>query len=133
MWKIKKDDDGRDLGFAISCIFYQSITINEFQMWIDIVIKEVDIDYIPSYIFDLSLTQEDELISKLYEIIGYTPVSFLSENEKDALTGIAHLRRIEVYDLPVSKEQALEALKKNPQVLEEFKRFFPFIDLPPLE
>lgn len=132
MWKVKKDEDGRDLGFAISCIIYQSISINEFQLWIDMVIKAVNIDHIPSYIFDLSLIQKDKLISKLDEIIGYTPVSFLSENEKDALTGIAYLRNIDVYDPPVSKDNALKALRENPRVLEEFKRFFPFIDLPSL-
>ena len=129
MWKIKKDEDGRDLGFAISCVIYQLISIDEFQLWIDIVIKEVDIDYIPSYIFDLSLIQKDKLVSRLDEVIGYTPVSFLSENEKNALTGIAYLRDIDVYDPPVSKEKALATLKKNPHVLDEFRRFFPFIEL----
>lgn len=132
MWKIKKDEDGRDLGFAISCVVYQSINVDEFQLWINVVIKEVDINHIPSYIFDLSLMQNNELIARLDEVIGYTPVSFLSENEKSALTGIAYLRGIDVYDPPVSKEKALEALKNNPHVLDEFKRFFPFIDLPSL-
>ncbi|KLR96905.1 hypothetical protein M674_13465, partial [Neisseria gonorrhoeae SK708] len=37
-----------------------------------------------------------------------------------------------VYDPPVSKEKALKALKKHPEIYQRFSYFFPFVELPPL-
>ncbi|KLR97659.1 hypothetical protein M674_11595, partial [Neisseria gonorrhoeae SK708] len=37
-----------------------------------------------------------------------------------------------VYDPPVSKEKALKALKKHPEIYQKFRHFFPFVELPPL-
>ena len=62
-------------------------------------------------------------------IIGFNPHSKLSVTQKNSLIGIAFLRGIDVYDSPVSKEQALQALAENPHILDEFRRFFPFIEI----
>ncbi|ENV9277737.1 hypothetical protein HA964_000954, partial [Neisseria gonorrhoeae] len=63
-------------------------------------------------------------------IVGFVSSYSLSKSKKNALTGIAFLRGIDVYDPPISKEKALKALKKHPEIYHKFKRFFPFVELP---
>ena len=127
MWKIIKEDSD-DLGFAIKCLFSQSIDLNEFKLWIEQVIRDMPIEDIPFYIFDLA--DLDEEIDNIYNIIGFVSSYSLSKLRRNALTGIAFLRGIDVYDPPVSKEKALKALKKHPEIYHKFKRFFPFVELP---
>ncbi len=43
MWKIIKEDS-YDLGFAIKCLFSQSIDLNEFKLWIEQVIRDMPIE-----------------------------------------------------------------------------------------
>ena len=127
MWKIIKEDS-YDLGFAIKCLFSQSIDLNEFKLWIEQVIRDMPIEDIPFYIFDLA--DLDEEIDNIYNIIGFVSSYSLSKLRRNALTGIAFLRGIDVYDPPVSKEKALKTLKKHPEIYHKFKRFFPFVELP---
>ena len=129
MWKIIKEDSD-DLGFAITCLFSQSIDLNEFKLWIEQVIRDMPIEDIPFYIFDLA--DLDEEIDNIYNIIGFVSSYSLSKLRRNALTGIAFLRGIDVYDPPVSKEKALKALKKYPEIYQKFQHFFPFVELPPL-
>ncbi|VTX91515.1 Uncharacterised protein [Neisseria subflava] len=129
MWKIIKEDSD-DLGFAIKCLFSQSIDLNEFKLWIEQVIRDMPIEDIPFYIFDLA--DLDEEIDNIYNIIGFVSSYSLSKLRRNALTGIAFLRGIDVYDPPVSKEKALKALEKHPEIYQKFQHFFPFVELPPL-
>ena len=69
------------------------------------------------------------ILADIDNIIGFVAPSNLSIQEKNALAGIAYLRNIDVYDSPTSKEKAFIELKKNSHILDEFKKFFPFIDL----
>ena len=129
MWKIIKDDSD-DLGFAIICLFSQSIDLNEFKLWIEQVIRDMPIEDTPFYIFDLA--DFDGVIADIDNIVGFVSSYSLSKSKKDALTGIAFLRGIDVYDPPISKEKALKALKKHPEIYQRFQHFFPFVELPPL-
>ena len=129
MWKIIKEDSD-DLGFAIKCLFSQSIDLNEFKLWIEQVIRDMPIEDIPFYIFDLA--DLDEEIDNIYNIIGFVSSYSLSKLRRNALTGIAFLRGVDVYDPPVSKEKALKALEKHPEIYQKFQHFFPFVELPPL-
>ena len=129
MWKIIKDDSD-DLGFAIICLFSQSIDLNEFKLWIEQVIRDMPIEDTPFYIFDLA--DFDEEIANIDNIVGFVSSYSLSKSKKDALTGIAFLRGIDVYDPTISKEKALKALKKHPEIYQRFQHFFPFVELPPL-
>ena len=62
--------------------------------------------------------------------IGYAPSSNLSRYEKYALEGIAYIRKVRpLIDMVVKEETALKALQNNPQILERFKKFFPFIEI----
>ncbi|ENW2336019.1 hypothetical protein LBY69_001075 [Neisseria gonorrhoeae] len=127
MWKIIKEDSD-DLGFAIKCLFSQSIDLNEFKLWIEQVIRDMPIEDIPFYIFDL--VDFNGGIGDIDNIVGFVSSYSLSKSKKNALTGIAFLRGIDVYDPPISKEKALKALKKHPEIYHKFKRFFPFVELP---
>ncbi|UXX90225.1 hypothetical protein NDM80_01150 [Neisseria gonorrhoeae] len=129
MWKIIKEDSD-DLGFAIKCLFSQSIDLNEFKLWIEQVIRDMPIEDIPFYIFDLA--DFNGGIGDIDNIVGFVSSYSLSKSKKNALTGIAFLRGIDVYDPPVSKEKALKALKKHPEIYQKFRHFFPFVELPPL-
>ncbi|ENX7956996.1 hypothetical protein DZJ13_08730, partial [Neisseria gonorrhoeae] len=95
---------------------------------LDIVVRDTPIDTVPLYIFDL--IDFDKSIGEIYDVIGVVNYGYISNNQKNALTGIAFLRGIDVYDPPVSKEKALKALKKHPEIYHKFKRFFPFVELP---
>ncbi|ENW3382256.1 hypothetical protein ICR78_001361 [Neisseria gonorrhoeae] len=92
------------------------------------VVRDTPIDTVPLYIFDL--IDFDKSIGEIYDVIGVVNYGYISNNQKNALTGIAFLRGIDVYDPPVSKEKALKALKKHPEIYHKFKRFFPFVELP---
>ncbi|HGO6493859.1 TPA: hypothetical protein ACLULX_000948 [Neisseria gonorrhoeae] len=127
MWKIIKENSD-DLGFAIKCLFSQSIDLNEFKLWIEQVIRDMPIEDIPFYIFDLA--DFNGGIGDIDNIVGFVSSYSLSKSKKNALTGIAFLRGIDVYDPPISKEKALKALKKHPEIYHKFKRFFPFVELP---
>ena len=110
MWKIIKDDSD-DLEFAIKCLFSQSIDLNEFKLWIEQVIRDMPIEDIPFYIFDLA--DFDGVIADIDNIVGFISSYSLSKSKKNALTGIAFLRGIDVYDPPVSKEKALKAAERS--------------------
>ncbi|EMT4929295.1 hypothetical protein O3B52_001259 [Neisseria gonorrhoeae] len=127
MWKIIKEDSD-DLEFAIKCLFSQSIDLNEFKLWIEQVIRDMPIEDIPFYIFDLA--DFNGGIGDIDNIVGFVSSYSLSKSKKNALTGIAFLRGIDVYDPPISKEKALKALKKHPEIYHKFKWFFPFVELP---
>ena len=128
MWKIKKNDS-QDLDFVLNCLFCQSINLNEMSMCIDKVIEKSVLEKIPDYIFELSGTNFDKFyISDIYEVIGFVTDGQFSKYDS-AIYGIAFLRGIDVYDAPVSKEQALKALAENPHILDEFTRFFPFVEI----
>jgi len=60
MWKIIKEDSD-DLGFAIKCLFSQSIDLNEFKLWIEQVIRDMPIEDTPFYIFDYNPKYELEI------------------------------------------------------------------------
>ena len=128
MWKISKENC-EDLGFAIICMFYDALHISEFKLWLDIVVRDAPIDKIPLYIFDL--IDFDKSIGEIYDVIGVVNYGYISNDQKNALTGIAFLRGIDVYDPPVSKEKALKALEKYPEIYQKFQHFFPFVELPP--
>lgn len=126
MLKIYKDNSD-DLGFVIGCLFSQAINLCEFRLWVDSVIEKLPADLIPNYMFDLA--GFDGHLFEISKIIGFVSSSKLSNDEKVSLSAIAYLRGADVYDPPVTKEEALKALEKNPNILERFKSTFPFIKL----
>ena len=124
-WKIHKENS-EDLGFAISCFFKRAITSDEFKKWLDIVLMDTPTEELPNYFFNLVDADQDHFAND----IGYTPGSNLSRYEKYALEGIAYIRKVRpLIDMVVKEETALKSLQNNPQILERFKKFFPFVEI----
>ena len=129
MWKITKEQ-GQDLSFATYCLLSAAINSQEFKLWLEKVVLDIPADNTPFYIFDL-IDFEGE-VADIYNILNFVPNTDLSKDQDDALTGIAFLRGIDIYDPPVSKEKALKALEKHPEIYQRFQHFFPFVELTPL-
>ena len=124
-WKIHKENS-EDLGFAISCFFKRAITSDEFKKWLDIVLMDTPTEELPNYFFNLVDADQDHIAND----IGYAPISNLSRYEKYALEGIAYIRKVRsLSDMVVKEETALKALQNNPQILERFKKLFPFVEI----
>ena len=124
-WAIYKENS-EDLGFALACLDYQAITIEELKKWLDIVLMDTPTEELPNYFFNLVDADQDHIAND----IGYTPCFNLSRYEKYALEGIAYIRKVRsLSDMVVKEETALKALKNNPQILERFKKFFPFVEI----
>ena len=121
-FKLTREDNGEDIGFAISCMYSQAITLDEFKSWIDYVILNSKVEDLPSYIWEI-VDWDGKYI--IYEYIGFTPYG-IEGRLSDALTGIAIKRNMDIFE-PVSKKKALDALRKNPNLVKKFKDFFPFI------
>ena len=124
-WAIYKENS-EDLGFALMCLSYQSITIEELKKWLDIVLMDTPTEELPNYFFDLI----DGDVFDIFKNMSYVPHSSLSRYEKYALEGIAYIRKVRsLTDMLAKEETALKALQNNPQILERFKKFFPFVEI----
>ncbi|WP_025266812.1 hypothetical protein [Bibersteinia trehalosi] len=126
MWSIYKEDHS-DLNFAIGCLYCDAINMDEFKSWIEMLVLNLKSEDIPMYIYDL-LDFDGELyhISKL---IGFDIINDLSESEEYSIYGIAYLRNNPIYECPIGKDKAIMVLDSNREVLERFKRFFPFVNI----
>ena len=126
-WKIHKENS-EDLGFAISCFFKGAITADEFKKWLEIVLMDTPTEELPNYFFDLIDFNQAQF--HLTTVIGFSPSNDLSRYEKYAVEGIAYIRKVRsLIDMSVKEETALKALQNNPQILERFKKFFPFVEI----
>ena len=124
-WAIYKENC-EDLGFALACLDYQAITIEELKKWLDIVLMDTPTEELPNYFFNLVDADQGHFAND----IGYTPGSNLSRYEKYALEGIAYIRKVRsLIDMVVEEEKALKSLQNNPHILERFKKFFPFVEI----
>ncbi|HBN22459.1 MAG TPA: hypothetical protein DD412_04405 [Holosporales bacterium] len=114
------------LGFVVICIG-SIITIEEAHEWVYYMIKKHD--DLPPYFYYL---MEASDVRRFREAIGFRPYYELKDDEHNALLGLSYIRGISKEDgeFNISKKAALNALKRNPQVIERFKEVFPFIDLP---
>ncbi|MDO5053726.1 MAG: hypothetical protein Q4D86_00245 [Pasteurella oralis] len=126
MWHIYKDDHS-DLNFALECLYCDAISLQEFKEWIELVILSMDIDDIPYYIYDL--LDFDEPLFHIPKIIGFDVINQLSSNDIYSIYGIAYLRGNNIYESPINREEAILILKDNFSVANNFKKFFPFIEI----
>lgn len=117
-------EKSRTIGFVVSCLFHEAIDLRELNRWADHVISTEE-DY-PPYITELSLF--DLYPVDIYKVIGFTPDLALTRYQKKALTGIAHRRGMASPYAQFGRDAALAALETHPEILNEFKRTFPFID-----
>lgn len=125
-FKIYKNDS-EDFNFVLGCLYSQAINLAEFRIWIERIIETTPVENIPFYIFDL--VDFDGYLFEISKIIGFVPDDYLSNDEKNSLYGIAFLRGADIYDPSVTRDEALKAVERNPNILERFKSLFPFINL----
>ena len=119
-------DSSEDIGFVKSCVIKGAITNKEFNDWVEYVIVNDKGDDLPLYIFDL--IDFNGSFYELINIIGFTPDPILTEDEDNAIYGIAIKRFGNDLDIPISNNEALRKLDRNPLISKRFKRIFPFIN-----
>jgi hypothetical protein len=113
------------IGFVVACLFSEAINLNELRGWADHVMMTMD-DH-PSYVVDLS--QFDGFLKDIYALIGFCPSRGLSDEQDAAISGIAYARGIEPFQCKWSREEALESLRKHPEILDEYRQTFPYLDV----
>ena len=118
-------DSSEDIGCVKSCFSKGAITNKEFNDWVEYVIVNDKVDDLPLYIFDL--IDFNGSFYELINIIGFTPDPNLTEDEDNAIYGIAIKRFGNDLDIPISNNEALRALDQNSSISKRFKCIFPFI------
>jgi hypothetical protein len=113
------------IGFVISCLFHEAIDVGELNRWADHVIV-TEVDY-PGYIVDL--TTFNSYSKDVFRVIGFTPDLTLTHDQKKALTGIAYCRGMASPYAQFSRDTALKAIITHPELMDEFKKTFPFISI----
>lgn len=123
---ISSINDSALIGFVLNCLG-SAITIEEAHEWVYYMIKKHD--NLPPYFYYLMETPD---VRRFEEAIGFPAYPKLTSDEYSALMGLSYVRGISREDgeFNISKKAALNALKRNPQVIERFKEIFPLIDLP---
>ncbi|OOF44182.1 hypothetical protein BKK51_09860 [Rodentibacter trehalosifermentans] len=116
------------LGFITLCKAMKSITDDEFKQFFYSLINDSDLEELPYFIWD-SVDLRDSDMSDIYNMVGFVPSSNLNDDEINAIYGITVKRFGSIFDMLISNEEALDALERNPHILERFKREFPFIKL----
>ncbi|MFC3024436.1 hypothetical protein ACFODT_11440 [Vibrio zhugei] len=121
-----KEDDDKDIAFAVSCLFCQCLTLDEFKVWLENIIRESDVDDIPSYIFDL--LDFDGPLADIFSIIGFDPIWPFDDKAENALYGISYKRNtVIIEDFGLSRKESEELLNKYPEVDFYFRKLFDFI------
>jgi len=123
---ISNTNDSFLIGYVETCIG-SAITIEEAHNWVYHMIEKYD--DLPPYMYYL-MEAEDRV--EFSESIGFPSYPSLENDEYKALIGLSYVRKLTAEDgvFNISKKAAINALKRNPQVVERFKETFPFIELP---
>ena len=112
------------IAFVVNCYFSNAIDTEELQQWAFMVVESAE-SY-PDYIAEL--LNFDEPRFHIIRSIGFSPGRSFTEQEDEAVFGIAYLRNRKVFDGP-SKDRALNSLHNNHEILTEFRTSFPFIQV----
>lgn len=115
--------DSSILGFALSCLFYGAISLEEFQRWLTTLYERGE--DLP--VFCVDLLEMKPPLHKIFNVIGFVPKWPYSRSDELALIGIAFQRGTPPVDSPIGREAALRKLAKAPHVTEQFKDYFPFV------
>ncbi|WP_395738557.1 hypothetical protein [Prosthecobacter sp.] len=119
-------ENASTIGFVVSCLFAQAVSTAELQTWAGNVLLTVD----PCPACLVELCTFEGPLHKIFEVIGFVPGGDLSDEEKTALVGIAHVRGITPYEPEPDRAHALAALAAHPQIMADFRETFPFIAFP---
>jgi hypothetical protein len=117
--------DSSTLGFAVSCLSYGAITLDEFHQWI-VQVLDQNSD-VPTLLVDLLDFQGP--LAKIYGVIGFTPSWPYPKDAKTALLAIAYRRGTPPVDCQIGSTESEAKLARYPQVETRFKELFPFVRL----
>lgn len=126
-----RDDDAL-IGFVIDALYERAINISELRDWAIHIVVNNNVNDIPMYIIDLM--DFSGYVKDIDKIIGFCPGLNCSKQQSRALYGIAVKRgrslagNITTDDEIISDAEALQALKKHPEIERRFREAFPFID-----
>lgn len=112
------------MAFVITCLFCGAISRDELNLWC---VQALSLNDAPVFLYDL-MDFHDEIF-KVYKVIGYVPHWEHSENDENALYGIAVRRGFEPYDMPLTPNEALACLEASPDIERLFDKVFEFIKL----
>ena len=116
-------ENSATIGFVVACLFAKAIDKDEMHAWADHIFATTD--SCPSYLVDVSTF--DEPLFHISRVIGFVPVSGLSDSEQVALVGIAFLRGRDQFEPAPTREQAVSALATHQHLVTRFRETFPFI------
>ncbi|OCG50504.1 hypothetical protein A9G35_00570 [Gilliamella sp. Choc5-1] len=117
------------IGFVYVCLLSGVINMDEVNRWAEKVIGENEVSDLPDYIFDV--IDFKGIVTELERLIGFFPHWKRTKAQDRAVYGLAVKRgeKLSQDDVSFNEEQALEALKKHPEIEKLFRETFPFIDL----
>jgi hypothetical protein len=123
--RLTKNNDA-DIRYALASLLCGAIHFAELKEWLYFVIENTDSP--PAYIFDM-LDVKRKVDFKPNDIMGWTPSSFISDNEMDFLTAIGFHRGINSFEDTMTREEATLLLQGGEAFYSKAKAFFPMIDL----
>ncbi|MFC4255324.1 hypothetical protein GRI97_07800 [Altererythrobacter xixiisoli] len=115
-----ESDDSADLDFVLSALMTGAISLGEMRLWCDHAIAVLDDP--PEWL--LELADFDGPAAEAYTVVGFAPHGY--NGSKAALAGIAVERGRVIDETFQSREAALEALRRHPDVAARFWTAFPF-------
>jgi hypothetical protein len=129
MLRLEKNSEAIGINFVYNCLLSGAINMDEVNRWAEKVIGENEVSDLPDYIFDLIDFKGE--VTDLRRLIGLFPSWKHTKEQDRAVYGIRvkRGRSLRRDDVSFNEEQALEALKKHPEVEKLFRETFPFIDL----
>ncbi|MWP62388.1 hypothetical protein [Gilliamella sp. Pas-s25] len=116
------------IGFVYVCLLSGVINMDEVNRWAEKVIGENEVSDLPDYIFDV--IDFKGIVTELERLIGFFPSWKCTKEQDRAVYGIRvrRGRKLRKDDVSFNEEQALEALKKHPEIEKLFRETFPFVD-----
>lgn len=127
------DNDGESkLGFALTCLISGAITMKEFKQWC---IGVIEFEDNPHAVF-FDLLDFDDSIPQMYSLFRDENVRYpyveMSKRQDEAISAIGYKRGLTAFeDVKGQKRNHLNALSKEPEILELLKSEFSFISLSP--
>jgi len=116
-------NDSRTIGFVVTCLFNEAIELQDLHAWADEVLRS-GVTH-PDYILELAVFKGP--LKDIFKVIGFAPDSELSKSQEKAISGIAYARGVTPYEKSPSKEAALAALERHPEIMHRFREMFPFL------
>lgn len=115
------------IGFVVQCLALGVISNAELRAWAEE--RLAADDDCPIYLEGLA--EFDGPAGEVTRMLGFVPGRRFSPEEVAALTALGHLRPSPLATAGAPRGAAAAALERHPELLAEFRRTFPLLDLEP--